>query len=141
MTGIDILKAWYETVWVKGDIEAVADFFDVDAMASGLMTDIAAHLEDFQAIVPAVLHSVRELHFSIEDAMEVGDRAWARVLLHTKKAEDMSPVHIPGQVMIRLKGGKIIEAHNCFDFVSYFEQMGNLPKDAVALMLAGEVLN
>ena len=141
MTGLEILTAWYEKVWVEADLDAVAEFFDVEALASGLMTDFAAQIEDFQILVPAVLHVVRNVTFSIEDSMEMDDRVWVRMTLHAKKASDMSPIHIPGQVMARLKNGKIIEAHNNFDFVSYFEQMGNLPKDSLALMLAGERLS
>ncbi|SFI74155.1 nuclear transport factor 2 family protein [Celeribacter neptunius] len=140
MTGLELLEAWYEKVWVQADIEAVAEFFDVEALASGIMTDFAAHLEDMQALVPAVLQAVREVSVSFEDSMEQDDRVWARVTLHAKKAHDMTPIHIPGQVMIRIKNGKIVEAHNNFDFISYFEQMGNLPQDSIALMLAGEVL-
>ncbi|WP_167600404.1 nuclear transport factor 2 family protein [Celeribacter sp. HF31] len=141
VTGLEILTAWYEKVWVEGDLDAVAEFFDVEALANGLLPDFAAQVEDLQSLVPAVLHVIRNVTFSIEDSMEMDDRAWVRMTLHAKKASDMSPIHIPGQVMIRLRNGKIIEAHNSYDFVSYFEQMGNLPKDSLALMLAGETLS
>ncbi|PTQ75192.1 ester cyclase [Celeribacter persicus] len=140
MTGMNLLKAWYDKVWVQGDLNAVAEFFDTEALASGLMSDFAAQLEDFQTLVPAVRHALRNITISVEDSMEMGDKVWARMTLHAQKAEDMTPIHISGQVMVRLKDSKIIEAHNNYDFVSYFEQMGNLPKDSVALMLAGETL-
>lgn len=141
MTGLELLESWYEKVWVQGDVDAVAEFFDTESLAAGIMTDFVAHLEDMQALVPAVLQAVREVSVSIEDSMEQDDRVWARVTLHAKKAEDMTPIHIPGQVMIRQKDGKITEAYNNFDFISYFEQMGSLPQDSIALMLAGEVFN
>ncbi|WP_460273760.1 ester cyclase [Celeribacter sp. ULVN23_4] len=141
MTGLELLETWYDRVWVHGDLGAVAEFFDTEALASGLMSDFAAQLEDFQTLVPAVLQALRDVRITIEDAMEVGDKVWARMTLHALKAEDMTPIQISGQVMVRLRNGKIIEAHNSYDFVSYFEQMGNLPKDSVALMLAGETLN
>jgi SnoaL-like polyketide cyclase. len=140
MTGMNLLEAWYDKVWVQGDLNAVAEFFDTEALASGLMSDFAAQLEDLQTLVPAVRHALRNITVSVEDSMEVGDKVWARMTLHAQKAEDMTPIHISGQVMVRIKDGKIIEAHNNYDFVSYFEQMGNLPKDSVALMLAGETL-
>lgn len=141
MTGMELLEAWYDKVWVKGDLSAVADFFDTEALASGLMSDFAAQLEDFQTLVPAVRHALRDISITFEDSMEIGDKVWARMTLHARKAEDMMPIHISGQIMVRLKHGKIIEAHNSYDFVSYFEQMGNLPKDSVALILAGETLS
>ena len=141
MTGVELLHEWYRRIWVDADMAAVAEFLDAEGLANGLMPDFAAQLADFQSLVPAVLHNVRNLTFKIEDSMEVGDRAWARVRIDAQKAEDMTPVHVTGQVMIRLRDGMIIEAHNHFDLMGYFEQMGNLPHDSVALCLAGEELS
>lgn len=141
MSGIELLKDWYESVWVHADMDAVARYFDTEAMASGLMGDLVAQLEDFQTLVPAILHSVRDVEFTFDDTMEMGDKVWARMTMRAKKAEDLSPIEITGQIMIRVKEGKIIEAYNNYDFFAYFEQMGNLPKDSIALMLAGETLS
>lgn len=141
MKGVELLEAWYERVWEQGDLSAIDEYFDISGAASGLMTEFATELADFQALVPAVLHGLRGVNFEILDSMELGDQAWARVRLTAKCARDMKPVSISGQVMIRTCDDKICEAHNCFDFVSYFEQMGNLPQDTLALCLAGEILN
>lgn len=140
MTGAELLKTWYERVWVDADTNAVVELLDTDALASGLFPDFAAQLEDFQTLVPSVLREVRDVEVHMLDSMEEGDKAWARVRLAAKRAEDMKPISIEGQVVIRHKNNKILEAHNNFDFLAYFEQMGNLPQDAVALCLAGEVL-
>ncbi|AVW90921.1 nuclear transport factor 2 family protein [Celeribacter baekdonensis] len=141
MNGVELLKAWYERVWVQGDLSAIDDYFDISGAASGLMSDLAAELEDFRVLVPAVLYALRDVSCDILDSMEQDDRAWVRMRLNAKRAMDMKPVSISGQVMIRTKDGKICEAYNNFDFVSYFEQMGNLPPDTVALCLAGESLS
>lgn len=141
MTGLQIIQMWYDTIWVKGDLDAIALYLDQEAMASGFMSEFAAKIADFQALVPAVLNEIRNVSFTIDDSMEADDKTWAHVTLHAKKAEDMQEIHIPGQVMIRVQEGKIVEAHNAIDLVGYFEQMGNLPRDSVALMLAGEVFS
>ncbi|MBU2866362.1 ester cyclase [Pacificibacter marinus] len=141
MTGVEILQAWYERVWEQGDLDAVAEYFDVDAMANGLMTDLAAELEDFQTIVPAVLRLIRNVKITITHSMEDGDKAWALVDIKAQNAENMSPVVCSGQVMIKTKNNKIIEAYNHFDFMSFFEQLGFLPKDTIALCLSGEQLS
>lgn len=141
MTGVEILEAWYNRVWVQADLDAVAEYFDVDALASGLMSDFAAELEDFQTLVPAILRLVRDVNVTLEDSMEDGDKAWARATLHAKAASTMEDVSISGQVMIRVKNGKIIEAHNHFDFIGFFEKLGNLPQDTIAICLSGEELS
>lgn len=141
MTGVEILQAWYERVWEQADLDAVAEYFDVSAMANGLMTDLATELEDFQTIVPAVLRLVRNVKVNIAHSIEDGDKAWALVEIHAQNATDMSAVVCSGQVMIKTKDNKIIEAHNHFDFLGFFEQLGFLPPNTIALCLSGEKLS
>lgn len=141
MTGVEILQAWYTRVWEEADLNAVSDYFDTTALANGLMTDLALELEDFKVIVPAVLRLVRDVNVKIAHSMEAGDKAWALVELHGKNAENMAPVICTGQVMITVKNNKIIEAHNHFDFVAFFEQIGFLPPNTIALCLSGEILS
>jgi hypothetical protein len=141
MTGVEILQTWYKRVWEQNDLTAVAEYFDVDAMANGLMTDLAAELEDFQTIVPAVLRLIRNVKIKITHSMEDGDKAWAMIDITAQSADDMSPLVCSGQVMIRTKDNKIIEAYNHFDFLGFFEQLGFLPKNTIALCLSGEKLS
>lgn len=137
MTGVELLREWYDRVWVKADLDAVDEMLDKDAMAQGLMPDLAAQIEDFKIIVPAILRMVRDVSFDIDQSMESGDKAWAQVIFRGKNADDMAPITITGQVMIRSANGKIIEAYNSFDFVGLFEQLGLLPQDTIALCLSG----
>lgn len=141
MDGLQILQSWYERVWVDADLDAVAEFFDVEALASGLLPDLAADMEDFQALVPAVLRLIRDVSFEINDSMQVDDRAWALTTISAKRASDLTPVKITGQIMIKIRDGKIIEAQNHFDFIGFLEQIGALPSNTLELCLAGETLN
>ncbi|RPE71572.1 SnoaL-like polyketide cyclase [Pacificibacter maritimus] len=140
MTGIELLTLWYKRVWEQGDLTAVAEYFDVEAKANGLMSNLAAELEDFKTIVPAIQKSVRNITVSIDRSMEVDDQAWALVTIAAQNAKTMDPVTCSGQVIIRVRDEKIIEAHNHFDFIGLFEQLGCLPQDTIALCLSGETL-
>lgn len=75
MTGIEILEAWYRRVWVEGDFTAVQEFFDVNALANGLMPNFAAETEDFATLIPAVQQLLRNINVSIDQSMEDGDKA------------------------------------------------------------------
>jgi hypothetical protein len=141
MTGVEILQAWYERIWEQNDLDAIDEYFDVDAMANGLMTDLAADLEDLKAIVPAVKRLIRNIKVNITHSMEDGDKAWAHLEIKAQSAEDLSDVVYTGQVMIRTKDNKIIEAYNHLDIMSFFEQLGFFPKNTIALCLSGEKLS
>ncbi len=43
--------------------------------------------------------------------------------------------------MARFKGGKMVEAYNQFDFISLFEQLGQLPQDTLPICMTGQQLD
>jgi hypothetical protein len=140
MTGVEILDAWYKRIWVENDLGAIHDYFDVDALANGLMPDGAVDIADFMAIVPAVQRLIRNIEVSLDLSMESDDKAWALITMKAQRAQDLADVSLTGQVMIRTKNNKIIEAYNHFDFIGFFEKLGSLPQDTLALCLSGEEL-
>jgi hypothetical protein len=140
MTKLDLLKNWYDSVWVKGDISAIDQFFAPMAGANGLMPDGQVGAEDFRALVPALRALVRNLSIGIDHFQEGGDWLWAQVTVNALPAQGVTPIKASGQVMLRFDGGKITEAYNMFDFLTFFEQAGLLPKDTFLLLLAGETL-
>lgn len=140
MTKLDLLKDWYQRVWVEGDLRAIDAYFAPRAGADGLMPDGQASMEDFRALVPALLALIRDLAIDIDRSVEAGDWLWARITVRAVTAHGVDPVRASGQVMVRVEDGKITEAYNAFDFITFFEQAGLLPRDAFMLLLSGEKL-
>lgn len=133
------LKDWFQKVWVDGDLDMIDAFFAPDGHAAGMMTGFEVGPEDFKALVPALRDQLREISVSIERSVQAGDWFCALLRIDAKAAETLEPVQISGQVMMRLgPDGRIAEAYNHFDMLGYFEQMGALPQDTMALCLAGE---
>ena len=73
-------------------------------------------------------------------AVETGDWLWMLVQVTGISAQDGRDLSFTGQVAMRFEGDKIAEAYNHFDFISFFEQIGALPEETIALCLSGEQL-
>ncbi|MCT8328680.1 ester cyclase [Albidovulum sediminis] len=138
MSKLRLLEDWYRQVWIEADLDAVDRYFAPRTGADGLMPDGQVGPEDFKALVPALLALVRNLDIRIDRSMEMGDWLWAQISVHALTAESMRPVTAAGQVMMRIEGGRITEAYNAFDFLTFFQQAGLLPEDAFLLLLSGE---
>jgi hypothetical protein len=137
---IDILKDWFQTIWIEARLERIEDFFLPRAGADGLMADGQVGPEDFRVLVPALLALVREPAITIDRWHEDADWLWAHTTVHALSARDMKPVSAVGHVMLRFEGERIAEAYNAFDFLTFFTQVGLLPQDAFLLLLGGETL-
>lgn len=132
------LADWFQRVWVEGDLDAVDEYFSPDTKAAGMMTGFEVGPEDMKAMVPAILAMIREPEVSMEKTVETGEWLWALLKIDAKSAETMKPVSINGQIMMRMGAdGKIIEAYNHFDLISFFEQLEKMPQDTIALCLGG----
>lgn len=140
MTKLDFLKDWYHRVWVEADLAAIDRYFAPRAGADGILPDGQVGVEDFRALVPALLALIRDLEIDIDRSVETGDWLWAHLTVRAKTAHGVDPIRACGQVMVRIEDGRITEAYNCFDFITFFEQAGLLPQDAFLLLLGGERL-
>ncbi len=137
MSNLDILKNWYDRVWVEGDLDSIDDFFTPDAEAQGMM-EFAVGPEDFKALVAAMLEHIEDIKITFNRVVETDDWVWAQMTGHAKAKLVDNDVTVSGQVMCRFTDGKIVEAYNQMDFLTLFEQLGLLPENTMALCLAGE---
>jgi len=140
MTNLDILKDWYRRVWIEGDLQAIDDYFAPTTGAEGILADGQVGAEDFRALVPTLLALVRNLSIEVVRSVETGDWVWAQIAVRGVTAHGIDPIAATGQVAARFEGGRIVEAYNAFDFISFFEQAGLLPRDSFMLLLSGERL-
>ncbi len=140
MTKLDLLKDWYQRVWIDGDLTAIDRYFAPRAGADGLMPDGQVSMEDFRALVPALLALIRDLAIDIDRSIESGDWLWAQITVRALTARGVDPIRASDQVMVHIEDGLITEAYNAFDFITFFEQAGLLPRDAFMLLLSGEKL-
>lgn len=140
MTKTEILQAWYDLAWTRGDLSAMERFYAADITASGVVPSLPLALNDFESFVTALRSQVDQISISITQSVEQDDWLAARIAFSGSCAATARPVHTTGQVMIRFKDGKMAESHGQFDYITLFEQLGQLPQDTVAACLAGQGL-
>lgn len=141
MTKIERLEDWYRTVWLRGDLRAIANFFPPEVAEAGLMPGHSLQPADFAELVPMVMRLVTEPSFEIVRHFEAGDWLWALVRCKAKAAHDLGPVDITSQVAVRFENNRFAEAYNHVDMIGFFGQIGALPAEVMALCLMGEKLN
>ncbi len=133
-----ILEDWYQRVWVEGDLDAIDEMFCVDTQAAGLLPEMQMGPDEFRELVPMFLDMVENPSVSLDKVMEDGDWASALYSMRVTDARSGKPVVGTGQLFARFKDDKITETYNSFDFMSFFEQVGLLPEQSLALCLTGQ---
>lgn len=136
-----ILEEWYRRVWVEGDLDAIDEMFSPDTQAAGLLPEMQMGPDDFRELVPMFLNMVETPSVSLDKFMEDSDWASALYSMRVTDASSGRPVIGTGQLFARFKGDKIVETYNSFDFMSFFEQIGLLPEQSMALCLTGHRLS
>ena len=135
-----VVRRWFEEVWNRGREEAIDELFDEEGVAHGLADESGSSLRGASGFKPffrRFREAFPELEVVVEDTVSEGDKVAARCTVRGRhrgdtlgfKATD-SPVEFDGICIVRVAGGKIVEAWNNFDFMSMFQQLGALRLDA-----------
>ena len=137
-----LVRRWFEEVWNKGRAEAIDEMFDEEGVAHGLADETGEPLRGPGGFKPFFL-KFREAfpgtEVTVDDAISEGDKVAARCTVRGRHEGDAlglratrRPVEFTGMTFARVRGGKIVEAWNNFDFMSMYTQLGALRLDAGA---------
>lgn len=137
---VSLIRRWFEEVWNRGREEAIDELFDEEGVAHGLADESGSPLRGaagFKPFFRRFREAFPEIEVVVEDTVSEGDKVAARCTVRGRhrgdtlgfKATD-SPVEFDGICIVRIAGGKIVEAWNNFDFMSMFQQLGALRLDA-----------
>ena len=137
-----LVRRWFEEVWNKGRAEAIDEMFDEEGVAHGLTDESGAELRgpaDFRVFHQRFREAFPGIEVVVEDTVTEGDKVAARCTVRGRHEGDSlgfratrQPVEFTGMTFVRVRGGKIVEAWNNFDFMSMFQQLGALRLDAPA---------
>ena len=136
----NLLHRWFEEVWNKGREEVIDELFAAEGVANGLVDETGQPLrgpEGFKPFFRKFRVAFPEIEVVVEDTVSEGDRVAARCTVRGYHRGDTlgfaatdQPVEFTGISIVRISGGKIVEAWNNFDFMSMFQQLGALRLDA-----------
>jgi steroid delta-isomerase-like uncharacterized protein len=137
-----LVRRWFEEVWNKGRAEAIDELFDEEGVAHGLADESGAALRgpaNFKLFHRRFREAFPDVEVSVDDAVSEGDRVAARCTVRASHQGDTlgfaatrQPVEFTGMTFARVRGGKIVEAWNNFDFMSMYRQLGALRLDVAA---------
>ncbi|WP_260008059.1 nuclear transport factor 2 family protein [Leisingera sp. M527] len=135
-----LLHYWFEEVWCKGNMDAVAEVMTPDTLIYGAISALAEPECDYGEVVAALRNLLGPMTVTFTHAMETADWVTVRLLVRTSNPSDGMPFQITGQVMARVADGKIAELHSNMDYFRMFEKLGQLPPEALAVCMTGERL-
>ena len=129
-----LVHRWFEEVWNKGRVDAIDEMFASDGIAHGLPADSGQPLrgsDGFKAFHQKFRGAFPDIVVTVEDTVVEGDKVAARCHVRARHTGDSlglaathQPIEISGMTIARVKGGKIVEAWNNFDFLSLYQQIG-----------------
>lgn len=128
-----ILERWFEEVWNKGREAAIDEMAAPDIKGHGLTDPDGNEIDGlpaFKSFYQTFRSALSGIRVEVEDTVTEGDLTVARCLMtatHTGhglgKPPTGKPLKFTGMCMVRVKGGKIAESWNNFDFMSMYQQM------------------
>ncbi|HEX6719216.1 MAG TPA: ester cyclase [Pyrinomonadaceae bacterium] len=129
-----LVRRWFEEVWNKGRADAIDEMFDENGIAHGLSDDPVKPIkgpENFKPFHAMFREAFPNMKIVIEDMVAEGDKVTARCSVRGKHegnfrgiAATQSPIDFTGMTIVRIAGGKIVEAWNNFDFTNLNKQVG-----------------
>lgn len=129
-----LVRRWFDEVWNKGNADVIDELFDENGIAHGLSDDPANPIRgprDYRPFYEVFREAFPHMTIVIEDMVAEGDKVAARCSVRGKHEGDFrgrsatgSPVDITGITIVRVAGGKIVEAWNNFDFMTLYRQCG-----------------
>jgi steroid delta-isomerase-like uncharacterized protein len=131
-----LIKRWFDEVWNQGRESTIDELLAATAVAHGLgdtEVDIRGPAE-FKPFVRNLRGSFPDIHITIEDSVAEGDKVMVRVRVdatHKGIGLGVPPtgrrVSIAGIVLVRIKGGQIVEGWNSWDQLGLLRQIGAVP--------------
>lgn len=137
----ELLEQWYRRVWLEADLDAIDEMFRLEGRATGIMPGMQIGAEEFKELVPMMLDTVDELEINLGKTLEVDDWVSTLFMMRAVCPNTSKPIRVMGSSFVRFREDMIVEAYNNFDYFAFFEQIGLLPENAVALCMAGQPLS
>jgi len=135
----DMMRSFYDEVLSGGDLDRITDICTEDVVDHEAPPGMPGGIEGVKAFVQMYRGAFPDLRATVEDYLEQGDRAVARVrFTGTHQGELMGVPPSGNQVdlesidVIRVEGGKCAEHWGATDNLALMQQIGAIPQQAPA---------
>ena len=134
VTAKTVIHRWFEEVWNEQREATIHELLAADAPLHGLADSPGQVIRGPAGFLPfwqKFTSAFPNLSIRVDDVVAEGETAAFRCTVtgkHTGKGLGMDPtsadVNFTGMAMARIRDGKILEAWNNFDFLSFQQQIG-----------------
>ena len=140
MTKLEFMETWFRRVWAEEDMDAITELLVPDGKVHGLQKVPSVGPDEFRGFAELVLKLIRDVDITVERLIEDGD--WASILMHIEATSHATgkKIAFSGQAMVRIVDNRIVEGYNLIDFISMFEQLGQMPADTLPSCLCGKAV-
>ena len=132
-----LVRQWFEELWNQGKEDTIDRLMTPDTEVHGLPTPDGKPLRGPDAFKPffrAFRGAFPDLRVTVVRTITEGDLVVAHCRTngtHLHGTLGMAPtgksVDFWGMCIVRTRDGKLIEGWNCFDFLTFYQQIGLLP--------------
>ena len=132
-------QEWFRRVWNEGEASAIDELMTADAVAHGLGDAPIRGPGEFRRFHSGFVRSFDGIHVEVVLEVAEGDLVSCWCEASMRRRDDPKLLHFTGSAMVRLRGRRMAEAWNSWDFLRLLEEMGHLPKDALAGAVSGQL--
>ena len=140
MTKTEILQAWYDQAWTRGDLNAVERFYTADVTGPVVVPSLSLNISELHAFLTVLRSRVRQIAIKVTQAVEQSGWLAAPTTFSGCCVATAGRVETKDQVLIRFAESKVTGSHGQVDDIALFEQLGHLPQDTDTACLAGQGL-
>ncbi len=129
-----LVREWFQQVWNDGREDAIDRLMAPDARVHGLSGPHGGTIRGTQAFKPffrMFQRAMGDMQIEVVRTIVEGDLCAAHchvIARHTGGGPGSDPtgrkVDFWGMGFVRVRDGRIVEAWNCFDFLSMYQQLG-----------------
>jgi steroid delta-isomerase-like uncharacterized protein len=130
----EINRGQIEEIWNQGNLDAIPKFYAADVVIHGAPSELPPGTEGVRVSIGGFRAAFPDLHLTIEDTIVQGDKLvfrWSWTGTHKGEFLGIPPsgkkVASNGMSIVRLAGGKIVEAWNASDDLGLMQQLGAVP--------------
>src|SRR5688572_198944 len=129
MTPDAVVRSWFQEIWNEGREDAIGRLADDNFIAHGAPS--LRSVADFKVLYRQFRQALSDIDVTVDHTVTQGEycAGYCRVTArHTGDGFGGAPTNqevvFDGVVMARVRDGRIVEAWNCFDFLSMYQQIG-----------------
>ncbi|MEP2718737.1 nuclear transport factor 2 family protein [Pseudophaeobacter sp.] len=140
MSKRELVERWFGDFWERGDFSALDTLLAPSLDTNDLLDGLTTPRRDFPQLVEIIHQLIGKPRIEILLFLEDGDWTTTRYVMRSDGPDGGTPLSVEGITLIRFEGDKIAELSSKFDSFTLFEQLGQLPPEALVACLSGNSL-